>query len=249
MENNKKIKQINKDHEIDRVKIYIDDDSELDKIAFSKMPIVNKSIMLYFVILIIVAICTVIQVDGYIERRKSFEGTDNVIEIKESNAKIELFNNGSVPTINDSVILNSNATEATVETINHITLTLNKSLDKEVSHKYNIRYRIYENEFDKIDNTASLLVRFSYSLDNQTWTYINNPLTTTNSTLMPEMGNYYDISGLETTVNVATNYEIATKDKEHKIIYWKAETIYKNMDKEGFASKKLNATFAIDYVE
>ena len=70
-------------------------------------------------------------------------------------------------------------------------------------------------------------------------------VSTLESTLSPLMGNFYDISGLVTTLNIATNYEISSKPGETIKMYWRSETIFKYNEKIG--EKTFNSNFKIEY--
>lgn len=250
MGKDQKVKQINETYEQDRVKIFIDNDNdELDKIAFKKVHFVNKYIIFYSFIFVAILICSIWQIYNYVEKKKTYEGINKVVEISSGDSKLEIFNDNFVPDYKTSGIYNENKTEATVQNINRLELSLDKDIKSKIIYNYNVRYRIYDNLSEySIDNNPTLLVRFSYSTDNKNWTYVNNVISTTNSTLMPLMGNYYDITNLETTLNVATNLEIAGKKEEVKTIYWRAETIFKNLDNVNYDLSLLNATFDVEYV-
>lgn len=249
MEKDRKVKQINENYEQDRVKIFIDGDTdELDKIAFKKVHYVNKFIVFYSVIFVAILICSIWQIYNYVEKKRTYEGFNKTVEISSRDSKLVIFNDNYVPSYKNAGIFNEDRTEATVQNVSRLELSLNKDLKSKVVYNYNVRYRIYDNLSKySIDNNPSLLVKFSYSTDNKNWTYVNNVISTTNSTLMPLMGNYYDITGLETTLNVATNLEIAGKD-ETKTIYWRAETFYKCLDSVDSNLTLLNATFDVEYV-
>lgn len=250
MKKDKNLKQINDTYEQDRVKIFVDSDNDdLDKIAFKKVRFINKYIVFYIIIFIAIFICSIWQIYNYVEKKKAYDGLNKVIEISSHDSKIAIFNDSNVPSYKTAGIFNETKTEAIVQNIDKIELSLDKDLKSKVIYNYNVRYRIYDNSsVYSMDNEPTILVRFSYSTDNKNWVYVNNVISTTNSTLMPLMGNYYDITGLETTLNVATNLEISGKKETTKTIYWKAETTYKNLNNINNDLDLLNATFDLEYV-
>ena len=86
-----------------------------------------------------------------------------------------------------------------------------------------------------------------YSYDNENWEYVNNVISTTNSTLNPLMGSYYDISGLVENLKVLTNFEINNKKDTTTIVYFKCETLFKNI--EDNIGKNIYAEFKVEYVQ
>ena len=70
-------------------------------------------------------------------------------------------------------------------------------------------------------------------------------ISTSDSTLKPLMGNYYDITGLVTNLKVSTNNEMKNKVGETTTMYWQCETLLKNIrDNIG---KNITAEFKVDY--
>lgn len=250
-DNNKKdknIKQINKDYEEDRVKIFVDNDiNELDKIALKKNFYIDKVIVFYIIIFIGILICSISQIVSYYEKQKLYSNSNNQSEVKSDESKLLIFNDQSVPNINEKVIVDEESNEAMVESVSKLNLVIEKESKANISYNYNVRYRIYDNMSEYDENLApKILVRFSYSEDKKNWNYVNNAISTTNGTIMPLMGNYYDITNLESTLQVATNLEIEGKPGENKELYWRAETTYKNIDINS-NKRILNAAFSVEY--
>ena len=112
----------------------------------------------------------------------------------------------------------------------------------------NVKYNITNNEFRNqtlASTNNDVLVRFMYSYDNENWEYINNVISTTDSTLNPLMGSYYDISGLTTNLKVVTNMEIKNKVGKTTTMYWKCETLLKNISDN--INKNISADFIVEY--
>ena len=59
------------------------------------------------------------------------------------------------------------------------------------------------------------------------------------------MGSYYDISGLVSNLKVSTNFEIKNKIGKTTTMYWKCETLIKNIDDN--IGKNITAEFKIEY--
>lgn len=250
-DNNKKdknIKQINKDYEEDRVKIFVDNDiNELDKIALKKNFYIDKVIVFYIIIFIGILICSISQIVSYYEKQKLYSNINNQSEVKSDESKLLIFNDQSVPNINEKVIVDEESNEAMVESVSKLNLVIEKESKANISYNYNVRYRIYDNMSEYDENLEpKILVRFSYSEDKKNWNYVNNAISTTNGTIMPLMGNYYDITNLESTLQVATNLEIEGKPGENKELYWRSETTYKNIDINS-NKRILNAAFSVEY--
>lgn len=246
-------KQLNDTFIEDRVQIYVDTDmNELDKVASKKrVTKFNIYLIISLVIFVGVLISSTTQIYNYIERRKIFDETNKIVEISSKDDKLSISNNGSVHSYNQKSLINTDSDEAVVENISKLKLVVDESAKEKSIHKYNVRYRINQNDYKYLSvvTDPELYVRFAYSSDQETWNYVNNAISTTNSTLMPQMGNYYDISGLETTLNVATNFELIGKPGETVYVYWKSETVYRHITHEEnkTADKELDATFNVEY--
>ena len=113
---------------------------------------------------------------------------------------------------------------------------------------FDVKYDIAENTFpyNAIAKTdSSLLVRFAYSLDNENWTYVNNVISTNNSNITPLMGNYFDISGLKSTLSVKTNYELTSSPGKTEKIFWKSETVI--IPNNNLKDSQIKANFYVEY--
>ena len=129
-----------------------------------------------------------------------------------------------------------------------VKFTTKKNVKTESVTNFDVRYNIQKNDFERktiASTNNEVLVRFMYSYDNENWEYINNAISTSDSTLKPLMGNYYDITGLVTNLKVSTNFELKNKAGDTTTMYWKCETLLKNIrDNVG---KNITAEFKIDY--
>ena len=135
-----------------------------------------------------------------------------------------------------------------IEKVNTIEFSTNKGALQDGNITFDVKYNILENTFKHYPiskNNSDLMVRFSYSYDNQNWTYINNVISTTNSTINPLMNSYYDISGIVDNLKVVTNYNISSKPGEKTTMYWKSETIIQN--KSNNLKNNIKANFKIEY--
>lgn len=235
---NKKVTTIQKKRYDDQ------EDLEIKKIAYLKT---NSQKVLFCVLLVLFGIMlgtAILSITKYYSQKRN----NSIIEISNSNNKITIVNNETISkTIHKSLFTNDK--EIVLENIDTLELIANKDNDTNSVIQYNVKYNIIKNEFWNnlfANSDSEVLVRFSYSLDGKNWNYINNVLSTANSTINPLVGNYYDVAGLETKIRVATNYELAVEPGEAKKIYWRSETIFqkgKNIDSE----KKYNASFKIEY--
>lgn len=250
----KELKQLNDTIQIDRVGIFVDANiDELDKIAKKKEPNQNRLVIVaFFIIFVGVCITTYFQVSSYYEREKLLKNSSSIVEVTSKNDKLTISNNSEVPLIDAKNLAANKVTETTVENNSKLTLEVDKKAKSKSTHLYNIRYRIKKNDYNYLTtvNEPEVLVRFAYSIDGANWNYVNSALSTTNSTLTPQMGNYYDVTGLQSTINVVTNYEITGESDSEVVIYWKAETLFKHLDNEDNQKtlKEYNATFNVEYI-
>ena len=246
---NKKIKQINDTCEIDRLKIFVEEeDKEIEKVASKKNTNYNKWLILYIIIFIIVCVCSFIQINSYIEKKNLFEKSEET-RINSKDSTLIINNNSKVFKYNEDGIINSTNTESVVTNVSYLEVNVSEDSKSKVLYNYNVRYRIYNNDsvVSEDENMPKVYVRFAYSTDNETWTYVNNVISTTSGTLMPSMSNNYDVTGLKSTLSVATNYEITGKRGKTSKIYWKAETVYTGIDTEYIKDMNYEATFDIEY--
>ena len=212
----------------------------------------NKSNKLLLAILILLFCFTLyISLQYIVKYQKSQNNqNNNIIEIKNKDVSISILNSENI----DEVITNKSFkedNEIIIERINYIEVITLK--EKENTIKYNVKYNILKNDFKNniiSSNKSEVLVRFSYSYDNKEWIYVNNVISTNSSNISPLIGNNYDIGGLITTLNVATDFELNTKSMESAKVYWRSETIFKNFESQYEVDeyeKNLNANFTIEY--
>ena len=170
--------------------------------------------------------------------------------ISKSNFKnnVLIVNNGDVKKSINNTSFN-NDSKITITNINSIELTTNKNASEKGVVAYDVKYEVNKNSFKKnmfATTDSEVLVKFSYSYDGENWTYINNALTTLESTVNPLMGNNYDIAGIDGTIKVATNYKLESPINESKIIYWRSETIFQKVDGKD-SNGDFDAVFKIEY--
>lgn len=173
-------------------------------------------------------------------------GNEEIIEITTKKINASIINNGFI----DEQISNLNFNDEekiVIEKENIIEIISSDNEDNTL--KFNINYNILVNDF-KMNaiptNKSEVLVKFAYSFDGDEWIYINNVISTNNSNISPLIGNTYDIAGLVSNLRVVSNYELGIKNKEKTKMYWKCETIFKNIDKSETV-KNFKADFTIDY--
>jgi len=193
---------------------------------------------------IIVLISSIIFIKNYNKVESNINNTsyNETIEINTNKGNITIANNYIEEKITNNNF-NENG-EYIIEKTNYIKYN---SLDENPIN-YNVRYTIITNDFSinsYSTNDSEVLVRFSYSYDNENWNYINNSISLTDNVLNPLMGNFYDIAGLEETLNVITGNEL---NKKNNIVYWRSETIFKKKSKkEQELNKEYKADFKIEY--
>lgn len=211
-----------------------------------KKPKTNKILL----IILIMLFCFTLYITGqYIIKYNhdlKLKGNEEIIEITNSRINASIVNNGVIDeNINNKSFKDGN--EITIEKVNVIEIISSTEEDNKLL--FDINYNINNNEFKSNvipSNKSEVLVRFSYSYDEEEWFYINNVISTNTSNISPLIGNNYDISGLITNLRVATNFELSAKDKNKTKMYWKSETIFKNLnDNENIRNFK--ADFTIDY--
>ena len=152
---NKKIKQINDTCEIDRLKIFVEEeDKEIEKVALKKSTNYNKWVILYIVIFVIVCVCSFIQINSYIEKKNLFMNNSET-KINSKDSTLIINNNSKVSKYNENSIINTMNTEATVTNESYLDLSVDKDSKSKVMYNYNVRYRIYNNDFvSSEDETA-----------------------------------------------------------------------------------------------
>lgn len=209
----------------------------------------NKTNYVLLTILILLFCFTFYITTQYVKKyNNTFKSKANeeIIEIKKDNVKVSIINNKEIEkTISSESFENGN--EVIVENINIIEVISNSNENNKV--KYDVKYNIIENDFENnfiSTSKSEVFVRFAYSFDNENWQYINNVITTNSSNIIPLINNKFDIAGLKTNLNVATNYELSTIAGNYSKMYWKSETIFRNTEKNN-GNKKFKANFTIEY--
>jgi len=229
--------------------IYDDkEDLKIKRIAHLKNPS-QKFLLCVLILLFCFLLCaSILIINSYNIKNNKKINSGEIIEVKSPKNHVLISNYGK---INESITTKSfeNSEDLIITKINTITLTTSKEAKEKGNIKFNIKYDISENSFKKNDiatNDSDLLVRFSYSFDNNNWIYVNNVISTLDSTLNPLMGNYYDIAGLINTLSVATNYDLSADINNSAKMYWRVETIIKNTHNKKI-NNKLVADFKIEY--
>lgn len=231
------------------IKKEVDDkeDLEIQKIAYKNE---SNQILLYFLVFLFCVMLgtTISFINSYYRNKNEENKLLETIEVKSDKNQVLITNNGE---INEQISEQSfkEDDDILIEKISTIELITNKNADKEGIIKFNVKYNIIKNDFlrnEYASNKSDILVRFSYSFDNEKWTYINNVISTSESTLSPLMGNYYDVSGIKSNLNIATNYELFSKPGEKIKMYWRSETTFKNNSKNK-EIKEFAANFKIEY--
>ncbi|MBE6157031.1 MAG: hypothetical protein E7161_04750 [Firmicutes bacterium] len=220
------------------------EDLEIKKMAYLKVPF-QKFLLYTLILLFFTLLCSSILIISY-HIKSSRTNFGETIEITNLKNNVLIINNGKFDEkITDKSFENDN--DLTIEKINTITLSTNKDSKEKGIIKFNVKYEISENDFIKNEiatNYSELLVRFSYSFDNDNWIYVNNVISTSDSNIIPLMGNYYDIAGLNTTLHIATNYELTADINDSTKMYWRAETIIRNKKN---TNNNLGVNFKIEY--
>lgn len=219
----------------------IDDKEDLEIKKVANMKPFSKLVFYMLFIMFFSMLCSSIILGNFyfINKRNK-----NIVEINEKDQTILITNNGFLQKNINKEDFNKKE-ELKIEQISSIEVKTN---EKDII-KFNVVYNILENDFRR-NEIASLysdvLIRFAYSFDNEKWTYINNVISSTESTLSPLMGNYYDISGIKTNLKIITNYNLETqKDKKIKM-FWKSELVFKNPDKIKY-NNKFNSELKIEH--
>lgn len=223
------------------------EDIEIKKVAYFK----NSQQVLLLIILIVLFtltfFCSLFYIGKYYDAKLGVNDVNKLIEITTKDNNILITNNGFI----DKTITEEDTKynkEVLVEKDSVVKFTTKKTAKNDSVTNFDVRYNIKNNDFENkviASTNNEVLVRFKYSYDNKNWQYINNVISTSDSTLKPLMGNYYDITGLVTNLKVATNFEMKNKVGKTTTIYWKCETLLKNIrDNVG---KNITAEFKIDY--
>ena len=225
------------------------EDLEIKKVAYTNSK--SQTFLFYsLVIIFIIMLCymTYTITNHYINKKQR---KTEVIEVNYNKNKVMIINNGQIKeSINNDSFANTE-NEIVIERINSIELISNKNATEKPRISYNVKYKINKNTFNRnlySTSNSNLLVKFSYSLDCENWTYINNVISTPDSTINPLVGNFYDIAGYETTLNVITNLRLEAEKNGSNKVYWRSETVFKKLDSKNI-DDVLDANFMIEYKE
>lgn len=221
------------------------EDIEIRKIAHNKSE--NCTLVFLVIVFFLILITTLTYIFLY-NKGKNVEDREKIIEISKGNNKVLISNVGEITeTYSNEMFLNKE--KITIERINSIELIAKENVLKEEKIYFNVKLNIDKNDFNHnalATTNSELLMKISYSYDNENWTYINNVLQTNNTTITPLMGNYYDIAGIESEIRISTKKELTAKLNESKKMYWKIETIIKKQNKE-HVENNLQMNFYLEY--
>lgn len=224
------------------------EDLEIKKVAYEKNN--SQKILLYALttLFFIMLSISIIFINNYYKNKNQSSKDSEFIEINNYKNNALITNHGE---INKKITKDSfeEDEDLVIERINSIELLTNKNAKKDGVITFDVKYKLLKNSFNRNEyahNNSNLLVRFSYSFDNEEWTYVKNVISTSNSTLSPLMGNYYDVAGINSVLKVATNYELTSKPGESIKMYWRSETIIKN-NQNSEVTNELVANFEIEY--
>ncbi len=222
------------------------EDLEIKEVAYFKN---SSQVILLFVLIILFGFTLFSSLVFIGKYYRDDNKNAEVIEINNKNSRILIT---SLDDIDKKVLASDleSKEDIVLENTSNITFKTNSSAKEAGKIFFDVKYNILENNFYNnliATNDSDLLVRFSYSFDNENWTYVNNVISTDSSNLSPLMGNYYDIAGLNTNLSIETNYELTTNPGEEKTMYWKSETIIKNANNN--IDKSIKANFKVEYKE
>ncbi len=211
----------------------------------------NSQQILLLVILIVLFtltfFCSLFYISRYYDAKININKDSKVLEVKTKYNNVLITNNGSINKTIEEEDAKYNK-EYLIEKESTVKFKTKQDADEDGVIHINVRYNIDKNDFTSqaiASTNNDILVRFKYSYDNKKWEYVNNVISTTDSTLNPLMGSYYDISGLVSNLKVSTNFEIKNKIGKTTTMYWKCETLIKNIDDN--IGKNITAEFKIEY--
>ena len=224
------------------------EDLEIKSVAYFK----NSSQILLLIVLILLFGFTLynslLYIGKYYLNKNKMDSGMETIEISNEKNNVLIVNDREIEKeITKEDIEDGNIILTSISTIE---LETNKNYKEKGNILFDVKYDILENSFpDNISSKSDtdVKLKISYSFDNKNWTYINNVISTVDSTINPLMGNYYDISGIVSHLKIATNYNLSSEPGEVTKMYWKCETIISG--KKENVNKKLKANFNIEYKE
>ena len=191
--------------------------------------------------------CSLFYIGKYYDAKININSNEKVMEVKTKYNNLLIVNNGIIDkTINEEDAKYNK--EHLIEKTSSVKFITKENAKEDGYAKINVVYNITNNEFENnviASTNNDVLVRFMYSYDNKNWEYVNNVISTTDSTLNPLMGSYYDISGLVSNLKVVTNFEIKNKAGKTTTMYWKCETLIKNINDN--IGKNIKAEFKVEY--
>ncbi len=225
----------------------IDDkeDLEIKKVAHSNKYTSVILLIILIVLFTLTLFCTLFYIGNYYEKKFNIKDNKEVIEVNNVKSKTLITNNGPFEKAIDDTITES---EVNIESYANVEVNTKEDSKENGRLVFDVKYEIEKNDFvyNAISSINSdVIVRFSYSFDNETWENVNYVISTPFSTIDAITSNFYDVGGITGNINVATNYELTSKPGESKKMYWKSETIIRN--RESTVGKVYRANFKIEY--
>ena len=181
-------KDIKKTSSVKKPKVYDDkEDLEIRSVAYFK----GSSQLLLLMVLIILFGFTFFNSLYYIGKYYQNKDAQNkgveTVEINNNKYQVLITNDSTINgTLKDSNIKEEE--DLVITKVNTIIMNTNDQNENDIELTFDIRYNILENDFPvrtHASNSSDLLTRFAYSYDNKNWTYINNAISTVNSTMTP----------------------------------------------------------------
>lgn len=226
------------------IETVIDDKEDLNitKVAYKKK---SQKLLLFLLILIFFSVLsiTVMYIKRFYNNLENIDNYQEVTKVRDNSGEILVANNGVIDAVINNTSFPNGLDDLVIENIDYMEYTPTE--DKDYSINYNVRYRIYENEFqNNATNVGKLFVKFSYSYDKENWEYITNVISTESSNISPGIGRVYDITNETGVLKIATNEKL--KGNKAKKIYWRSETIVRNSP-NFIKDQKLKVNFRIEY--
>ena len=229
--------------------IYDDEeDLEIKKVAYFKG---SSQVILLLVLILLFGFTlfnSLMYIGKYYNKQKNLIDGNETIEINKDDKRVFIVNSNNID--EKFTQKSTNNEDKVITNISSILLETDSDSKSDGIITYDVKYNITQNNFVSnlySQNDSVLRVRFAYSYNNKDWIYITNAISTNEGALTPVIGNYYDISGLVTTLKIASGKELRSNIGEKNTVYWKSETLIKNSDEN--LNKEIQASFKIEYKE
>lgn len=221
------------------------EDLEIRDVAHYKR---SSQALLLFVLIVLFGFTlfnSLMYIGKFYKNQKELSKGIETIEINNMDNTVVVTNDSKI----DKTIEENDDDEIIIEKYSSISL-MSKDNKKDGTILFDVKYDILNNTFPgsmSSNEDSDIKVKFAYSYDNKNWNYINNVISTYNSTIAPLGGEFYDISGVTDTLRVATNYKLTSKASETETIYWKSETYIKNIKNN--LNNNISVAFKTEYKE